>query len=92
MAFLLLRKHLPHIERPFKSPVGVAGAWTALVICLVTMVFLFLNPDYNKGVIGAAIWYFLGMAYFAFYARKHLVKSPEEEFALNERAKSQSTP
>jgi ethanolamine permease len=48
------------------------------------MVFLFLNPAYNMGVIGAAIWYLLGLAYFAFYAHKRLVLSPEEAFAIYE--------
>ena len=32
-----------------------------------------------------AIWYLLGLAYFAFYARKRLVRSPEEDFAIRER-------
>ncbi len=82
LAFVLLRKHHPGMERPFRSPFGSFGAWVALLICLVTLVFLFLNPDYAKGVIGAAIWYLLGILYFAFYARKRLVKSPEESFAL----------
>ena len=85
LAFVLLRVHLPTMKRPFLSPLGVPGAVTALVICMAAMLFLFLNPDYNKGVLGAAIWYFLGLLYFATYARKHLVKSPEEEFATSVR-------
>jgi ethanolamine permease len=84
LAFVLLRKRMPNMERPFRSPLGPGGAWIALVICLVTMVFLFLNPAYNMGVIGAAIWYLLGLAYFAFYAHKRLVLSPEEAFAIYE--------
>ena len=75
------------MRRPFVSPVGVPGAVLAIVICVVTLVFLFLNPDYSKGVIGAAIWYLLGLAYFAFYARHKLVKAPEEEFALAQKAR-----
>jgi ethanolamine permease len=43
---------------------------------------LFLNPDYRTGVIGAAVWFALGVAYFAVYAKNHLILSPEEEFAL----------
>ncbi len=79
-SFLILRKK--NMERPYVSPLGVAGAWVAIVISAVTLVVLFLNPDYNKGVIGAAVWFALGIAYFAFYARKRLVLSPEEEFAM----------
>jgi ethanolamine permease len=79
-SFLLLRRK--KLERPYVSPLGVAGAWIAMLISAVTLVVLFLNPDYNKGVYGAAIWFALGIAYFAFYARKRLVLSPEEEFAI----------
>jgi ethanolamine permease len=79
-SFLLLRRK--KLERPYVSPLGVVGAWIAMLISAVTLVVLFLNPDYNKGVYGAAIWFALGIAYFAFYARKRLVLSPEEEFAI----------
>jgi ethanolamine permease len=84
-SFLLLRRNLPSIERPYVSPLGVAGAVLATVIAAVTLVVLFQNPDYNKGVWGAAVWFGLGIAYFGFYARKRLVLSPEEEFALRAR-------
>jgi ethanolamine permease len=80
VSFLILRRK--HLDRPYVSPLGVAGAWIATIISAVTLVVLFLNPDYNKGVYGAAIWFALGIAYFAFYARKRLVLSPEEEFAI----------
>jgi ethanolamine permease len=79
VSFLILRRKT--IERPYISPLGPAGAWTATIISAITLIVLFLNPDYNKGVWGAAIWFGLGIAYFAFYARKRLVLSPEEEFA-----------
>jgi ethanolamine permease len=79
-SFLILRRKA--LERPYVSPLGVAGAWLATAIAAVTLIVLFLNPDYNKGVWGAAVWFALGIAYFAFYARKRLVLSPEEEFAI----------
>jgi ethanolamine permease len=80
VSFLILRRK--DIDRPYVSPLGVAGAWIAMVISATTLIVLFLNPDYNKGVYGAAIWFALGIAYFAFYARKRLVLSPEEAFAI----------
>ena len=40
------------------------------------------DPVYRTGVYGAAIWYVLGLLYFAFVGRHQLVLSPEEEFAL----------
>jgi ethanolamine permease len=94
LAFILLRRQMPHIERPFKSPLGIAGAVVALVIALTTLVFLFANDEYRKGVIGAAIWYAAGLAWFALHARKRMVMSPEEAFAIEARqsAPPESTP
>lgn len=82
ISFILLRKNLPHIERPYRSPMGLFGAWAALIISLATLVFLFLNPDYRIGVYGMAIWYAIALAYFGFYSRHRMVRSPEEEFAI----------
>ena len=79
-SFLLLRRKT--LDRPYVSPLGVTGAWIAMLISAVTLVVLFFNPDYNKGVYGAAIWFAFGIGYFALYARKRLVLSPEEEFAI----------
>ena len=81
-SFILLRMRLPEMERPYISPLGLAGAGVAALIAAVTLVTLFLNADYRPGVWGAALWFVLGILYFALYARKRLVMSPEEEFAL----------
>jgi ethanolamine permease len=83
LAFILLRRNAPGMERPFVSPLGNAGAAMAAVLAIVTLAALFLNPDYRAGVIGAAVWFALGVVYFAAYARHRLILSPEEEFALN---------
>jgi ethanolamine permease len=81
-SFILLRRRLPDIPRPYVSPLGVTGAVIAGAIAAVTLVTLFVNPDYNRGVLGAAVWFLLGIAYFAFYARRRLVQAPEEQFAI----------
>ena len=80
-AFILLRRNQPGMPRPYRSPLGAAGAWMAAALALLTMMALFLNPDYRVGVWGAAVWLASGLAYFAVYARKRLILSPEEEFA-----------
>lgn len=84
IAFVLLRRRFAHIDRPYVSPLGEPGAWLAAVIALVTLVVLFLNPDYRVSVVGCAIWYAAGLAWFAIHARHHMVLSPEEEFALEQ--------
>jgi ethanolamine permease len=82
-SFILLRWRLPHIERPYRSPLGIAGAVLALAISAVTLVALFVvDPIYQKVVVGAALWYAAGLLYFAVFARRRLVVAPEERFAL----------
>jgi ethanolamine permease len=82
LSFILLRQNMPNIERPYRSPLGVFGAALTVAIALVTLYFQLQDPIYRTGVIGAAIWYALGLLYFAFIGRHHLILSPEEEFAL----------
>jgi hypothetical protein len=64
--------------------VGVWGAAIAGIIALVSLVSLYLDDSYRPGVIGTAIWFVLGLLYFAIAGRNRLVLSPEEEFALTQ--------
>ncbi|MCA1727564.1 MAG: ethanolamine permease [Actinobacteria bacterium] len=82
LSFVLLRKNLPGIERPYRSPIGNLGAVVAGAIALVSLVSLYLDKAYRPGVIGVAIWFVLGILYFAIAGRHRLVLSPEEEFAV----------
>ena len=83
---MLLRRRLPDLERPYRSPLGVPGAAVALLISVVTLVALFASdPVYQKVVIGAAVWYALGLLWFALVGRHRLVRSPEEAFAIGAR-------
>ena len=90
ISFILLRKNLPHIERPFRSPLGVPGAVVTLVIAVVTLIMQLQDPVYRYGVYGAAAWYAIGILWFALVGRHKLVRSPEEEFAMRERAKAKA--
>jgi ethanolamine permease len=82
LSFILLRRNLPDIERPFRSPVGLWGAAIAGAIALVSLISLYLNEDYRPGVYGTLIYFLLGIVYFAVAGRHRLVLSPEEEFAM----------
>jgi len=88
VSFILLRRNFPHIDRPYRSPLGIPGAALAIVVSVATLVMLFLNSDYRLGVGGAALWFLCGILYFASYARKRLILSPEEEFAMTHRQPS----
>jgi ethanolamine permease len=83
VSFILLRVRFPNMVRPWVSPVGIPGAAVAALLAAITLLELFRNPDYNKGVIGAAIWFVLGIAYFFLHARHRLVLAPEEQSALS---------
>jgi ethanolamine permease len=83
VSFVLLRRNLPGIERPYRSPVGEWGAIVAGTIAIVSLVALFWNDDYRPGVYGVAVFYVVAVAYFAVFGRHRLVLSPEEEFAMS---------
>lgn len=85
VSFVVLRLRYASIDRPFRSPLGIAGALIAIAISTLTLAALFLNPDYRPGAWGALVWFVCGLFYFAVYARKRLVLSPEEEFAVHHR-------
>ncbi len=81
-SFLLLRRNLPNIDRPYRSKWGVPGAAAAGGLAAISLVAIFLNSAYRPGVYGVAVYYVLGVLYFAIAGRHRLVLSPEEEFAL----------
>lgn len=85
LSFIQLRRTQPGLERPFVSPLGQAGAVATLVIAVVTLGFQLADPTYRAGVIGVAIWFACGIAYFALRGRHRLVLSPEEAFAVGVR-------
>jgi ethanolamine permease len=82
LSFILLRRKLPNIRRPYRSPIGEWGAAIAGAIALLSLISLYLTKSYRPGVIGTAIWFVLGIVYFAVAGRHRLVLSPEEEFAM----------
>ena len=83
LAFIVLRRKLPNIARPYRSPVGEWGAAIAGAIALVALISLFFNEDYRPGVMGTLVYFVIGIAYFAIRGRHKLVLSPEEEFAMS---------
>ncbi|MBA2643379.1 MAG: amino acid permease, partial [Actinobacteria bacterium] len=82
VSFILLRRNLPNIDRPYRSPVGIPGAAIGALIALISLAALFWRDDYRPGVVGVAIFYVLALVYFSLTGRNKLVLSPEEEFAL----------
>ncbi|ROZ78741.1 amino acid permease [Ramlibacter sp. WS9] len=86
LAFILLRRRLPKLDRPYRSPLGVPGAVLTIAIALVTLWFQLNDPVYRTGVLWVGLWFAIGVAYFALWGRRRLILSPEEEFAMNARS------
>jgi ethanolamine permease len=82
LSFILLRKNMPNMPRPYRSPLGVFGAGLTVLIAIVTLYFQLSDPLYRDGVMWVAVWFATGIAYFALVGRKRLILSPEEEFAM----------
>lgn len=86
VSFIRLRSRFAHMKRPYRSPLGLVGAWFALLVSVVTLVALFVvDPAYRPAVWGATIWFAGGVLWFAVVGRKRLVRAPEESFALGEK-------
>ena len=51
VSFVLLRRKLPNISRPYVSPWGEAGAIDAGIIAVVSLASIFLNEAYRPGVV-----------------------------------------
>jgi ethanolamine permease len=86
VSFVRLRLRYPLLHRPYRSPLGISGAVLGMLIAGITLVTLFLNPDYRPGLLGAAVWFLLGILWFAFGGHQRLVLAPEEQFAEEARA------
>jgi ethanolamine permease len=92
LSFIILRRNQPHIERPFRSPLGIPGAVLTIIIAAVTLFYQMQDPNFFRGVIWVILWCAVGIVYFAVIGRHKLILSPEEEFALEHRGDAPPAP
>jgi ethanolamine permease len=85
IAFLILRRKLPNLHRPYKSPWGVFGGVAAAVIAGISFVGYLINPAFQTAIAGIAVIYVIMLIIFAVYGRHNLVLSPEEQYAVDAR-------
>jgi len=83
LSFIQLRKKFPDLHRPYRSPFGPGGAMLTVLIATVTIYIQLTDPVYRQGVVWVAVWFSVGILYFALVGRNRLILSPEEEFALD---------
>ncbi|MBL8092080.1 MAG: ethanolamine permease [Anaerolineales bacterium] len=83
VSYIALARKRPDLPRPYKSPLGVAGAWVGTVISLISLVATFAIEANRPGVYGTLIFVVAMYIYYWVYSRHHLVaQAPEEEIAL----------
>jgi ethanolamine permease len=83
VSYILLKRNRPNLARPYKSPVGVAGAAVAALLALLIFVGQALNPALTTAIQAIAIVYVIGLVLFGLFGRKKLVLSPEEQAAIS---------
>jgi ethanolamine permease len=88
VAHIVLRRSEPDLERPYRTPGGVATSGVALVLAVLAVIATFI-VDVRAAFIALGV-YALFLAYFGLYSRHYLVaQAPEEEFATIEKAESE---
>ena len=88
VSHIVLRRREPNLERPYRTPGGVATTGVALVLAVAAVIATFF-VDEKAAAITAGV-FLLFMAYFWFYIRHRLVaQAPEEEFEAVERAEAE---
>ncbi|MCM3501313.1 amino acid permease [Microbacterium sp. P26] len=83
VSFIVLRRKFPNAVRPYKSPWGLFGAYSAAIIAAVVFFGLLLNSAYLLAIVAIIAVYAVIFVAFAVYGRHRLVLSPEEEYALS---------
>ncbi|MGH3519184.1 MAG: ethanolamine permease [Haloechinothrix sp.] len=88
VSHIVLRKREPNLERPYRTPGGVATTGVALVLAIAAVIATFV-VDIVAAAITAGI-FLAALAYFWFFSRHHLVaNAPEEEFAAIQAAEAE---
>ena len=83
LSFIILRRKFPNAARPYRSPWGLFGAYSAAVIALLVFFGFLFNAAFQPAIVAIVIVYVVILIGFAIYGRHRLVLSPEEEYALS---------
>ena len=88
LSHIILRSKEPDLDRPYRTPGGVATSGLALVLASCAVVATFFVDEKAAGITLGV--YLLAALYFGLYSRHHLVgKAPEEEFDAIDRAEAE---
>ena len=81
-SFVMLRVRYNALARPFRSPLGNAGAAYVMLIFGLTLAGVAQYPYLGVSVAALFAWLGLGLLYYFVHARYHLLMSPEEYRSL----------
>ncbi len=83
LCYIKLKIKRPDMPRPYKSPLGLAGAVIGTALSVLAIAATLAVESNRPAVIGTAIFFAIMLLFFALYSRKKLVaQAPEEEVAL----------
>jgi ethanolamine permease len=89
ISYVLLRVKYPDMERPYKSPLGITGAITGLIIVSIAAIFMFTNSDYRFGLIILSFIYSVSLLIYIVRSKNGVSSTaPEEAFSINLHKKS----
>lgn len=83
VSFIILRRKFANANRPYKSPWGLGGAYSAAAIAALVFVGLLINPAFQAAIVAIIVVYALILLGFWLHYRHRLVLSPEEEYAMS---------
>ncbi|MEV0700695.1 ethanolamine permease [Saccharopolyspora sp. NPDC050389] len=88
LSHIVLRFREPNLERPYRTPGGIATTSVALVLAIAAVIATFIVDMVAAAIM--ALIFLAALAYFWFYSRHHLIaNAPEEEFAALQAAESE---
>jgi ethanolamine permease len=88
VSHIVLRFREPELERPYRTPGGVATTGVAALLSVAAVIATFFVDEKAAGITAAVFVAF--MVYFLVYSRHRLVAdAPEEEFEAIERAEAE---
>ncbi len=84
-SYIKLQVDRPGMPRPYRSPVGILGAFVGLVIATIAFIACFVIEKYRFAVFTTIGLLTIASLYFFFVSRKQLVaEAPEEQLVLGD--------
>lgn len=77
LSYLRLRTSRPDMRRPYRSPLGPAGAVVGITLALACLAATFAVPAFRPGVIGTVVFIAVMLAYYWSQRRQHVEELPD---------------